>query len=145
MHARWNQKVVSELVAGAQQALVTAGVGKENIIVQDVPGSFELPWAVEKIGRSAKSIDAIIAVGVLIKGETMHFEYIADATSHALMRVQSTIDTPVIFGLLTVLTEQQALARAGLILDSHNHGEDWGKAAVELGRKSKIWSQDSYL
>ena len=84
--------------------------------------------------------DAIIAIGVLIKGETMHFEYIADAVSQGLMRVQLDTGVPVVFGLLTVLTEEQGQARAGLIKGSHNHGEDWGLAAVELAVKRKAWA-----
>lgn len=87
--------------------------------------------------------DAIIAIGVLIKGETMHFEYIADAVSHGLMRVQLEGNVPVVFGLLTLLTEEQGLHRAGIGgLDGrqgHNHGSDWGSAAVELGVKRKGW------
>lgn len=86
--------------------------------------------------------DAVIAIGVLIKGETMHFEYIADAVSHGLMRVQLDIGVPVVFGLLTVLDEEQGKARAGMVEGKgHNHGEDWGSAAVELGVKRKGWSE----
>jgi 6,7-dimethyl-8-ribityllumazine synthase len=77
---------------------------------------------------------------VLIKGETMHFEYIADAVSQGLMRVQLDAGVPLIFGLLTVLTEEQAKARAGVTSGSHNHGEDWGLAAVELGVKRREWA-----
>ena len=69
----------------------------------------------------------------------MHFEYIADATSHGLMRVQLDSGVPVIFGLLTVLSEEQAMARAGMAGEGHCHGEDWGSAAVELGVKRKGW------
>lgn len=71
----------------------------------------------------------------------MHFEYIADATSHGLMRVQLDSGVPVVFGLLTVLNEQQAMARAGMQDGSHCHGEDWGAAAVELGVKRRMWGQ----
>lgn len=93
-----------------------------------------------------KPFDAIIAIGVLIKGATMHFEYIADAVSHGLMRVQLDTGVPVIFGLLTVLTEEQGLARAGLGNSGmHNHGEDWGSAAVELGVKRQEWSEGTIL
>lgn len=96
-------------------------------------------------GKSLQTpFDAIIAIGVLIKGETMHFEYIADATSHGLMRVQLDLSVPVIFGLLTVLTEEQGQARAGLIGGKHNHGEDWGNAAVELGVKRNGWVEGSF-
>ena len=90
---------------------------------------------------STSAFDAVIAIGVLIKGETMHFEYIADAVSHGLMKVQLDLGVPVIFGLLTVLNEEQAMARAGMQGKGHNHGEDWGSAAVELGVKRKSWSE----
>lgn len=88
---------------------------------------------------------AIIAIGVLIKGETMHFEYIADATSHGLMKVQLDLGVPVVFGLLTVLDEEQGKARAGLQEGKHCHGDDWGKAAVELGVKRQAWSEGKFL
>ena len=75
----------------------------------------------------------------------MHFEYIADATSHGLMRVQLDLGVPVVFGLLTVLTEEQGTARAGLLGGKHNHGEDWGNAAVELGVKRNGWIEGNFL
>lgn len=91
------------------------------------------------------SFDAIIAIGVLIKGETMHFEYISDAVSHGLMRVQLDSRVPVVFGLLTALSEEQALQRAGIGSEvgkrGHCHGEDWGAAAVELAVKGKVWRE----
>ena len=77
---------------------------------------------------------------MLIKGETMHFEYIADSVSHGLMRVQLDTGVPVIFGVLTVLNDDQAKARAGVDGMGHNHGEDWGLAAVEMGVKRKEWT-----
>jgi 6,7-dimethyl-8-ribityllumazine synthase len=86
------------------------------------------------------AFDAIIAVGVLIKGETMHFEYIADSVSHGLMRVQLDTGVPVIFGVLTVLNDDQAKSRAGIDGKGHNHGEDWGLAAVEMGVKRREWA-----
>jgi len=93
-------------------------------------------------GASMSPFDAIVAIDVLIKGETMHFEYIANAVTHGLMRVQLDTGVPVIFGLLTVLNEAQAYARAGLGSgETHNHGEDWGRAAVELGVKRKGWAE----
>lgn len=89
---------------------------------------------------STAAFDALIAIGVLIKGETMHFEYIADSVSHGLMRVQLDTGVPVVFGVLTVLSEDQAKARAGVAAGGHNHGEDWGLAAVEMGVKRKGWA-----
>lgn len=197
VHARWNTQIIESLVSGCQKALTASGVKSENIVIESVPGSYELPLAVQKVyaasqiqsttstvaggvGSLASGIgdllggsnsttdlqgslqpkapeeekkdtsfkhafDAVIAIGVLIKGETMHFEYIADAVSHGLMKVQLDTGVPVIFGLLTVLTEEQGLARAGLPGGSgkeakgHNHGEDWGNAAVELGVKRRGW------
>lgn len=79
----------------------------------------------------------------------MHFEYIADATSHGLMRCQMELGVPVVFGLLTVLDEGQGLARAGIAQGGkeagHNHGEDWGSAAVELGVKRAGWAEGKFL
>ena len=71
------------------------------------------------------------------RGSTMHFEYISDSTTHALMKLSGKLNIPVIFGLLTCLTEEQALARAGIdeAKSMHNHGEDWGAAAVEMAAK----------
>ncbi|KAG6014589.1 hypothetical protein E4U43_006369 [Claviceps pusilla] len=177
VHARWNQTVIEPLVTGAKQKLLACGVKESDIVVQSCPGSWELPFATQRLlsashvqsssssgpsatdllassttdltalastpASSSRAFDAIIAVGVLIKGETMHFEYIADAVSQGLMRVQLDTGVPVIFGVLTVLTEEQAKARAGMggpDGKSHNHGEDWGQAAVEMGVKRKEWT-----
>lgn len=82
----------------------------------------------------------------------MHFEYIADAVSHGLMKVQLDGGVPVVFGLLTVLNEDQGMVRAGLMAEGdgtrakpHNHGEDWGSAAVELGVKRRGWAEGRIL
>ncbi|KAL2269885.1 hypothetical protein VTJ83DRAFT_2069 [Remersonia thermophila] len=175
VHARWNDTIIDPLLAGAKAKLLECGVKESNIVVQTVPGSWELPIAVQRLyaasqvqssssgagatagdllgsstadllsttsssSASTGPFDAIIAIGVLIKGETMHFEYIAGAVSEGLMRVSLDTGVPVIFGVLTVLTEDQAKARAGIIEGSHNHGEDWGLAAVEMGVKRKAWA-----
>lgn len=91
--------------------------------------------------------DAVIAIGVLIKGATMHFEYICESVSHALMRVQLDTGVPVIFGVLTALNDDQALERAGLGQGSnkgHNHGEDWGLAAIEMASQTRRWSEGKF-
>ena len=91
--------------------------------------------------------DAVIAIGVLIKGSTMHFEYICESVSHALMRVQLDTGVPVIFGVLTALTDDQALERAGIGRGAdkgHNHGEDWGSAAVEMASHSRRWAEGKF-
>lgn len=92
--------------------------------------------------------DVVIAIGVLIKGATMHFEYICESVSHGLMRVQLDTGVPVIFGVLTALNDQQALERAGLGEDGnkgHNHGEDWGLAAVEMASQTRRWSEGKFV
>lgn len=111
--------------------------------MESVPGSFELPYGTkllaEKHTKLGRKLDAVIPIGVLIKGSTMHFEYICDSVTHQLMKLNFELNLPVIFGVLTCLTEEQAEARAGLIPGSmHNHGEDWGAAAVEMALKFRI-------
>jgi len=96
------------------------------------------------VHTSNAPFDAVIAIGVLIKGSTMHFEYISDSVSHALMKVQLDTGVPVIFGILTALTNEQALERAGLLERGHNHGEDWGLAAVEMGCHSRRWAGGNF-
>jgi len=89
---------------------------------------------------------AAIAIGVLIKGSTQHFEYISESVSHGLMRVQLDTGVPVIYGVLNCNTDEQALVRAGVgrgETKGHNHGEDWGNAAAELAVKCKRWSEGS--
>lgn len=99
-------------------------------------------------GPASKApFDAVIAIGVLIKGSTMHFEYICDSVSHALMKLQMDTGVPVIFGVLTALTEDQALERAGLgrgPSKGHNHGEDWGAAAVEMSSHVRRWKEGKF-
>ncbi|CDO94184.1 unnamed protein product [Kluyveromyces dobzhanskii CBS 2104] len=141
IHARWNRQIIDALVEGAIKRLQSLGVKEENIVVETVPGSFELPWGtdrfIQKELESGRRLDAVIPIGVLIKGSTMHFEYISDSVTHAIMGLSSKHNRPVIFGLLTCLTEEQALARAGIDEGKtmHNHGEDWGAAAVEMAVK----------
>lgn len=143
LHARWNYKIINSLVKGCIERLQLLGVTEENIIVESIPGSFELPYGskkfVEKQAALGEPLDAIVPIGVLIKGSTMHFEYICDSVAHQLMQLNFELDLPVIFGVLTCLTDEQAEARAGLIEGKmHNHGEDWGAAAVEMALKFRV-------
>ena len=85
-------------------------------------------------GKKTSALDAVIAIGVLIKGQTMHFEYISESCCSGLMRIGLDSKVPVILGVLTVLTEDQALERCGVGKKDnkgHNHGLDWGSASVE--------------
>lgn len=95
----------------------------------------------------SQPFDSVIAIGVLIKGSTMHFEYISESVSHALMRVTLDTGVPVIFGVLTALTDDQALERSGIGRGEnkgHNHGEDWATAAVEMASNSRRWAEGKF-
>ena len=112
-----------------------------------VPGSGAVPFVAGFANTHSRPFDAVIAIGVLIKGATMHFEYISESVSQALMRVQLDTGVPVIFGVLTALTEEQALERAGIGRPGnkgHNHGEDWGSAAVEMASRVRGWSEGKF-
>ena len=126
--ARWNKDHVDNLTAGIKAALKDCQVDEQNIFETTVPGSFELPMAARFLALSG-TVDAIITVGVLIKGETMHFEYIADAVAKGIMNIGLQTSTPVIFGVLTCLNNKQVIARS---TGDNNHGYDWGKTAVEM-------------
>jgi 6,7-dimethyl-8-ribityllumazine synthase len=126
---RWNEKHVGNLVSGIKDALKECKVDDDNVFETSVPGSFELPLAAQLLAMSG-TVDAIICTGVLIKGDTMHFEYIADAVSKGIMNAGLSTRVPVVFGVLTCLTEDQVKARS--TPGEGNHGNDWGKTAVEM-------------
>jgi 6,7-dimethyl-8-ribityllumazine synthase len=114
-----------------------SAVKAKNITCIEVPGAYELPFAARHLIKSKKKFDAIVVLGCLIKGETMHFEYIADAVAHGLMELNVDEDIPVVFGVLTCLNEKQAHDRA---FGKNNHGISWGHTAVEMGllKKKKV-------
>ena len=125
---RWNKEHVDNVVAGAKASLQACNVTDDNIFETEVPGAFELPYAAKLLAMSG-TVDAIICTGVLIKGGTMHFEYICEAVSSGIMNVGLTTNTPVIFGVLTCLSEEQVVERS---TGENNHGDGWGKTAVEM-------------
>lgn len=128
IRTRWNDADVTRLVAGTKLALAECNVPAENIFETEVPGSFELPYAAKLLAMSG-TVDAVICAGVLVKGDTMHFEYIADAVSKGIMNVGINTNIPCVFGVLTCLTDDQVKARS---TGDSNHGYDWGKTAVEM-------------
>lgn len=128
--SKWNNKITYSLLEKCHEALLQSGVKAKNISVIEVPGAFELPYAADFL-ISTKKPDAVICLGCLIKGQTRHFEYISEAVSQGIMHLNLERKVPVIFGVLTCLTEKQALARAGN--NKNNHGYGWGKTAVEMG------------
>lgn len=127
--ARWNADIVQGLYKGVNESLVAAGVLPSNVFTTYVPGAFELP-VTAKLLAASKRVDVIVNIGCLIKGETMHFEFIADAVAHGLMKVACDSLVPCIFGVLTVLNKEQAIARS---TGTKNEGLSWGTSAVEMG------------
>jgi 6,7-dimethyl-8-ribityllumazine synthase len=125
----FNEEITEGLLGGARAALADAGVTGADMTIVRVPGAFEIPVAARQLARSGR-YDAVICLGCLIKGETMHFEYIASAVSYGIMAVSTETGVPVTFGVLTTLTEEQAAARAGDGPD--NKGREAAQAAVDM-------------
>jgi 6,7-dimethyl-8-ribityllumazine synthase len=124
--ASWHENVMDGLLAGALEALRQYQV--EAPVVVRVPGSFELPVVAQAL--SQQGFDAVVALGVVIRGGTPHFEYVCSATSEGLSRVALETGTAIGFGLLTCDTEEQALARAGLEGSSEDKGYEAASAAL---------------
>ena len=127
--AEWNEEITEALYQGAHDALLKLGVKKENIIRKNVPGSFELPLGAKWMAGK-KEIDAVIALGCVIQGDTPHFDYICHAVANGIMNVNLTSNKPVAFGVLTTLNRKQALERAGGKLG--NKGEEAAVTVVKM-------------
>lgn len=126
---RFNEYVVDRLIDGATDMLRRHGVADESIHLVRVPGSFELPLAAQQAADSG-DYDAIIALGVIARGATPHFEYIANACTQGLSSVALQSRVPVAFGVLTVDTIEQAVERAGA--KAGNKGSDAAMSAMEM-------------
>ena len=128
--ANWHEQVMDGLVAGAQVALDRYQVGSSDVV--RVPGSFELPVVAQALAR--EGYDAVVALGVVIRGGTPHFDYVCSAATDGLNQVALETGVPVGFGLLTCDTEEQALDRAGLDGSSESKGYDATAAALITAR-----------
>mgnify|MGYP003497705908 CR=1 FL=1 len=134
--AEWNSEVTEKLFAGAYQTLIQYGASAENIIRGNVPGSFELTLATQWYASNAQ-VDAVIALGVVIQGDTKHNDYINHAVAQGITQVNLNTSKPVIFGVLTPNTMEQALERAGGI--HGNKGDEAAMTAIKMiGLKTKI-------
>lgn len=111
--SRWNEQVTGALKEGAMQTLLEAGVARQNILDFEVPGSFELPSAAAMLLDANEDVDAVICLGCIIQGETRHFEFIAQAVADGIAKVGIEYTVPVIFGVLTCNTAEQAADRSG--------------------------------
>jgi 6,7-dimethyl-8-ribityllumazine synthase len=124
--SQWHDQVVLGLIAGAQEACKAYQV--EDAIVVRVPGSFELPLVAQAL--ALQGYDAVVALGVIIRGGTPHFDYVCSAATDGLSRVALETSTPIGFGVLTCDTEEQALDRAGLPGSSESKGYEATAAAL---------------
>ncbi len=127
--SRWNDFIVSKLIEGALDALERLGVEEKNVRIFKVPGSFEIPLTALKLAQSG-GFDAIICLGVIIRGETPHFEYVASEATKGIGQVAFQTGIPVLFGIVTADTVEQAMDRAGIKMG--NKGFETAMAAVEI-------------
>ena len=127
--ARFNEFIVSKLVAGAQDALVRHDVKEEDIDLAWVPGAFEIPLIASKMAKSGK-YDAVIALGEVIRGSTTHYDYVCSEVSKGIANVSLNSDIPVMFGVITTENIEQAIERAGT--KAGNKGYDCALGAIEM-------------
>jgi 6,7-dimethyl-8-ribityllumazine synthase len=127
--ARFNGRLVDELVAGAVDCLVRHGVARADLTLVRVPGAFELPFALDRLAARG-GFDGLVALGVVIRGETPHFDYVCSSASAGIARVSQERGLPIGFGLLTTNDPAQAAERAGG--KAGNKGWDAALAALEL-------------
>ena len=127
--AEWNRAVTGKLLEGAEQTLIEAGVAAERIDVAWVPGSWEIPLVAQRFARSGRYA-AVICLGVVVRGETTHDQHINRGVSLAIGEISLECDLPVLFGILTCETMEQALARAGGKVG--NKGSECAEAAISM-------------
>jgi 6,7-dimethyl-8-ribityllumazine synthase len=127
--ARFNEFITGKLLSGAKDALTRHGVAEDDIDTAWVPGSFEIPIVAQKMANS-KKYDAVICLGAVIRGATPHFEYIAAEVSKGVAKVGLDTGVPVMFGVITADTLEQAIERAGT--KSGNKGFDAAVGAIEM-------------
>ena len=127
--AEWNIAITGALRDGAVKTLIENGVSEKDVLVKYVPGSFELTMGAQFLCED-KSIDAVITIGCVIQGETRHFDFICDAVAHGVTNVSLKYNKPVIFGVLTTNTLEQAQDRAGGKLG--NKGDEAAVTALKM-------------
>jgi 6,7-dimethyl-8-ribityllumazine synthase len=130
--SRFNEEVTSRLLAGALDALRGAGVADADITVARVPGAFELPYGAQRLLASVRP-DAVVALGAVIRGETTHYDSVCAAAQQGLLRVGLDWGIPVLFGVLTCDTEEQALERSG-----GAHGNKGADVALDALRMADL-------
>ena len=133
--SEWNHDITQGLFQGAFDTFIDCGVLKENIVRWDVPGSFELIYGCKKMQQSYDMLDAVIAVGSVIQGQTKHFDFVCDGVTQGIKDLNVQSDIPVIFCVLTDNTMQQAIDRSG---GQHgNKGVEAAIAAIKMAQLRK--------
>jgi 6,7-dimethyl-8-ribityllumazine synthase len=132
--AKFNAEIVDALLAGALDGFSKHGVSADRIDVVRVPGAFELPLVAQRLGKSGKYA-AVVCLGAVIKGDTDHYEYVCRAATDGVTQAALSCGIPLIFGVLTCATEDQALARAGG--KEGNKGFDSAVTAIEMASLMK--------
>ena len=127
--ARFNEFVVSKLLSGCEDGLLRHGVRPDDIAVAWVPGAFEIPLAAAKMAGSGK-YDAVIALGAVIRGSTSHYDYVCSEVSKGVAGTALSTGVPVLFGVLTTDTIEQAIERAGT--KAGNKGAECAQGAIEM-------------
>ena len=127
--SRFNDFITSNLLVGTLEGFKESGVDKADLKILKVPGAFEIPQAAKKLCSTA-SIDAVVCLGAVIRGETSHFDYICAEASRGIGQVGLEFNIPVLFGVLTTENLEQAIARSGS--GSSNKGRETALAAVEM-------------
>lgn len=127
--SEWNNNITGALLQGAYDTLTKHGAREEDITVMTVPGSFELVFGASQMVKSSK-MDAVIAIGCVVRGDTPHFDYICEGTTQGLASLNERFDVPVIYGLLTCNNMEQAQDRAGGTLG--NKGDECAVTAIKM-------------
>lgn len=131
--SEWNSNITSALLQGAMTTLMKLGVNEEDIHVETVPGSFELIFGSTQMAKT--DVDAVIAIGCVIRGDTPHFDYICQGTTYGLAHLNVTQEKPVIYGLITTNDMQQAIDRCGGCMG--NKGDECAVTAIKMIAVSK--------
>jgi len=132
--SRFNDLLGSRLLSGAQDALVRHGVAAEDVDVAWVPGAFEIPLVADRLAKSGR-YDAVVALGVVIRGGTPHFEYVAGEVAKGIAKVSLDAGIPVMFGVITADTIEQAVERSGT--KAGNKGWEAANGAIEMASLMK--------
>ncbi len=127
--SEWNENITKALLNGAKETLISNGVDAKDVVVEIVPGSFELIFGCSQMVKK-HNVDAVIAIGCVIRGDTPHFDYICQAVSSGISKLNVEENVPVIFGLLTTNSQEQAEERSGGILG--NKGDEYAITALKM-------------